>query len=137
MRNFKIISIIFFFILSINLTSYAEDVAYDDEITKLKQKIVELESRIKDLEATLARYQEQEKILDESGYGWQDLRNWRKLKTGMTTEEVLAILGTPQKTVDGIKTLWYYPDIYRGYVSFDDEGLLTGWHEPRNSQKDH
>jgi hypothetical protein len=48
----------------------------------------------------------------------------------MNKEEVLTLLGEPIKTIEGVKTLWYYPDTYRGYVSFDDKGKLTGWQEP-------
>lgn len=116
--------------LFIGAASYASDVDRDEEILMLRQKIVELENKIKEMEATIARYIDEEKALEESGYGWQNKKNWRKLKTGMSAEEVLAILGEPIKTIDGVKTLWYYPDIYRGYVSFDDEGRLTGWNEP-------
>jgi hypothetical protein len=130
MKSLKIFTAIIFLSLAISLITPSSGIAQDDEITKLRQKITELENRIKDMEATLAKYQEQEKILDESVYGWQNRKNWRKLETGMSTEKVLSILGEPIKTVDGVKTLWYYPDIYRGYVSFDDKGHLTEWHEP-------
>lgn len=121
---------IIFVFLFMGTASYASEVDKDEEILMLRQKIVELENKIKEMEATIARYIDEEKDLEESGYGWQNKKNWRKLKTGMSAEEVLAILGEPIKTIDGVRTLWYYPDIYRGYVSFDDEGLLTGWNEP-------
>jgi hypothetical protein len=29
-----------------------------------------------------------------------------------------------------VRTFWYYPSIYSGYVSFDDKGRLAGWKEP-------
>ena len=130
MKYLKISAAIIFIILVVSPVSYGSDTLQDSEITMLRQKIVELENRIKEMEATLVKYQEKQKVLDESGDGWENLKNWRRLKTGMNTEEVLAILGTPIKTIDGVKTLWYYPDRYRGYVSFDDKGRLTGWHEP-------
>jgi outer membrane protein assembly factor BamE (lipoprotein component of BamABCDE complex) len=130
MKYLKIVIAVIFIILVVSPISYGSDTAQNDEITKLRQKIVELENRIKDMEATLAKYQDQGKVLDESSYGWQNRKNWRRLETGMSTEQVLSILGEPIKTIDGVKTLWYYPDTYRGYVSFDDNGRLTGWHEP-------
>jgi len=130
MKYFKTVIAVIFIILVVSPISYGSDAAQNDEITKLRQKIVELENRIKDMEATLAKYQDQGKVLDESSYGWQNRKNWRKLETGMSSEQVLSILGEPIKTIDGVKTLWYYPDTYRGYVSFDDNGRLTGWHEP-------
>jgi restriction endonuclease S subunit len=104
--------------------------AQDDEILKLRQKISELENRIKDLESLLLIYKEPEEIRSETGQGWQNKKNWRSLKTGMTVEEVRALLGEPIKTIDGVRTLWYYPNIFRGYVSFDEKGRLTVWNEP-------
>ena len=35
-----------------------------------------------------------------------------------------------QKKIEGTRTLWYYPNIYCGYVFFDKNGLLSGWNEP-------
>jgi len=105
--------------------------AQDDEILKLRQKISELENRIKDLESLLMIYKEPKEIRSEkTGQGWQNKKNWRSLKTGMTVEQVRAVLGEPIKTIDGIRTLWYYPNIFCGYVSFDDKGRLTVWNEP-------
>lgn len=128
--KYLIIIISTFVIMSFSMTSFATDASRGDEITKLRQKITELENRIKELEVALSKYQEQEKNTNESDYGWQNRKNWRKLSTGMKTQDVLSILGEPTKIIEGVKTLWYYPDIYRGYVSFDDKGNLTGWHEP-------
>jgi len=104
--------------------------AQDDEILKLRQKISELENRVKDLESLLIIYKEPEEIRSETGQGWQNKKNWRNLKTGMTVEQVRAVLGKPIKIIDGTRTLWYYPNIFCGYVSFDEKGHLTVWNEP-------
>ncbi|MDB9822458.1 outer membrane protein assembly factor BamE [Deltaproteobacteria bacterium] len=104
--------------------------AQDDDILQLHQKISDLEDRIKYLETLLIAPDESEISLNEAGQGWQNKKNWRNLKTGMTLEEVRNILGNPIKTINGVKTLWYYPNIYCGYVSFDEEGSLTTWNEP-------
>jgi len=104
--------------------------AQDDEIQKLRQKITELENRIKDLESLLIIYGEPGAIQNETDPGWQNKKNWRKLETGMTQDQVEAVLGEPIKKIEGVMTLWYYPNIYRGYVSFDEKGHLTRWHEP-------
>jgi hypothetical protein len=48
----------------------------------------------------------------------------------MSEDQVRALLGEPVKEIKGVKTLWYYPSIYGGYVSFDEKGLLSGWKEP-------
>jgi len=105
-------------------------IAQDNEILTLQKKISELEDRIKELESILMTYKEPEKILSETGQGWKNKKNWRNLKTGMTEEEVRAILGEPIKRIDGIRTLWYYPNIFSSYVSFDENGRLTVWNEP-------
>ena len=104
--------------------------AQDDEVQMLRRKIVELESRINDLEALLSiHYNTGTKQSDEP-YGWQNKMNWRKLELGMDESRVKTILGKPVKTIKGVRTLWYYPNFYCGYVSFDENGNLTGWNEP-------
>jgi len=130
MKYLKIIISFLFLFFTVGFVFSSQCIAQDEEITKLRQKITELENRIKDMEAILTKYQEQEKYQDESSNGSQNRKNWRKLEIGMSSEEVRSILGEPIKTIDGVKKLWYYPDIYRGYVSFDNKGRLTGWHEP-------
>jgi hypothetical protein len=117
-------------ILSGSIASYPTEPDQSTETIKLRQRITELENRIKEMESTLSKYQMLEKSLNDSGYGGQNIKNWRRLETGMNAEQVRALLGDPIKTIDGVKKLWYYPDIYRGYVSFDDKGCVTGWHEP-------
>ena len=66
--------------------------------------------------------------------GWKDKANWRKLKTGMTMNQVRQVLGEPGKVstrtiVDIVYTRWYYPDALGGDVAFKD-GRVTGWGEP-------
>ena len=104
--------------------------AQDDDILILQQKISDLEKRIKDLETILMLPTESEKLLTGTNQGWQNKKNWRSLRTGMTLEEVRDTLGEPIKTIKGVKTLWYYPNIYCGYVSFDEEGYVNAWGEP-------
>ncbi len=48
----------------------------------------------------------------------------------MADTQVKSILGEPTKVIKGIQDLWYYPNIYGGYVSFDKDGKLAGWNEP-------
>ena len=102
----------------------------DQEIARLRQKIADLENRIKDLESLLRISKDPESFQSGEGQGWQNKKNWRNLKTGMTREQVHEILGNPIKTIEGVRTLWYYPNMYCGYVSFDEDGCLIGWSEP-------
>ena len=104
--------------------------ADENEIQRLQQKISELEERIQCLE----------KLLNECQYGyntqmsvvfeWENKKNWRKLEIGMTESQVEGILGEPAKMIKGVRTLWYYPNKYCGYVSFDEKGRLLSWNEP-------
>jgi hypothetical protein len=104
--------------------------AQEDEILLLQKKIEALELRIKQLEAQLKESVEFQEKVKAGKFGWQNTKNWRKLEIGMSEGEVKAILGEPIKVIQGAKTLWYYPNIYRGFVSFDQNGNLTGWNEP-------
>ena len=104
--------------------------AQDDETLLLQQKIDALELRIEQLETQLRESMEFQKMVETGEFGWQNKKNWRKLEIGMPEDEVRSILGAPIKVIKGSKTLWYYPSIYRGFVSFDQNGSLAGWNEP-------
>ena len=104
--------------------------AQDDKTLLLQKKINELELRIEQLETQLRESMEFQEMLETGGFGWQNMMNWRKLEVGMPEDEVRSILGTPIKVIKGARTLWYYPSIYKGFVSFDQNGNLAGWNEP-------
>ena len=101
--------------------------AQDEDIAQLRQKIAVLEAKILKLENLLSECRE---LGTASDQGWQSRKNWRRLKVGMAETQVKSILGEPTKVIKGIQDLWYYPNIYGGYVSFDKEGKLAGWNEP-------
>jgi len=130
MKYIKIFSATIFLLFAITFVFPLSCFAQEEEVLKLRQKVTELETRIKELETNLSKCKDQDKSQEQSKHTWENKKNWRKLTTGMSREEVLALLGEPIKTIEGVKTLWYYPDIYRGYVSFDDKGKLVGWQEP-------
>lgn len=104
--------------------------AQDNETLLLQQKIDELELRIEQLEKQLRESMEFREMLETGGFGWQNMMNWRKLEIGMPEDEVKSILGAPIKVIKGSRTLWYYPSIYKAFVSFDQNGNLAGWNEP-------
>ena len=104
--------------------------AQKDDVSLMKQKINDLEGRIKDLESLLEKCTAKTEIDPTVDEGWQNKKNWRKLETGMTEAQVRSVLGEPTKVIDGIRTLWYYPNFYGGYVSFEKDGNLAGWSEP-------
>lgn len=121
-----LITIILFFLLIVPLSISADE----DDIEKLQEKITELEKRIKQLEGALSQYQVYAEDSADQEKGWWSKKNWRSLKKGMRSSEVKDILGEPIKTIKGSRTLWYYPNIYCGYVTFDEKGRLEDWNEP-------
>ncbi len=104
--------------------------AQENEADRLHSRINQLETRLKEMEAQLQECQEARKSGQLEQYGWQNKKNWRKLSKGMQEGEVKSMLGEPSKVIQGVKTLWYYPNIYCGYVTFDEKGRLIGWNEP-------
>jgi len=121
---------ILFFLLSLLVATPPTIQAQENEIDQLRLKVTELEGRIKELEIQLEGcYGDRDKESIDTG-GWKNKKNWRKLGIGMPQDEVESLLGEPVKVIQGIRTLWYYPNIYCGYVSFDKNGHLTGWSEP-------
>ena len=104
--------------------------AQDEEVLQLRQKISELEAKIEQLEGLLNECIASRKKGAADEYGWQNKMNWRKLEMGMSQMQVRSILGELTKVIKGVKTLWYYPNIYGGFVSFDRSGNIVGWNEP-------
>jgi hypothetical protein len=101
-----------------------------DELSRLRQKNAELEDRVQKLETLLKECDEARKSRFSEDSGWQNKKNWRTLERGMNQDQVKRILGEPVKVIKGVKTLWYYPNLYCGYVTFDDKGRLASWNEP-------
>jgi len=123
-----VISLVIFITFSI-FCSYS-GFAQEGEVIKLQNKISELEGRIKLLESLLKGTKKDANEQIKNEFGWQNKKNWRNLSIGMSESEVQKLLGDPAKSIEGVRTLWYYPNIYCGYVSFGEDGLLIGWNEP-------
>jgi len=131
MRHLKITAFIVFFSLLISLSAINKGTASgNNDINSLKQKITELENRIKDLENLLKISREAADHKAESSEGWWNKKTWRKLKEGMSQEEVKEILGEPVQIIKGDRVIWYYPNFYRGKLIFNENGYLTVWIEP-------
>jgi hypothetical protein len=101
-----------------------------EEVSTLRQKNADLEAKVRDLETRLKQCTEARNEDFSEDHGWQSKKSWRSLEVGMTEAQVIGILGEPVKVIKGVKTFWYYPNMYGGYVSFDDKDSVSGWKEP-------
>jgi hypothetical protein len=117
-------------LLGLLLFPFVPSSAREGDSSELQRRIFELERRIGELEAELANCRKTTDEQSDLQYGWQNTKNWRRLEIGMPEDQVRIILGEPVKVIKGVKILWYYPNIYCGYVAFDRSGQLTGWNEP-------
>jgi hypothetical protein len=101
-----------------------------EDMSKLRQEKAALEAKIKELEAQLKQCTEERNKQFSEDQGWQSKKNWRNLEVGMKEPQVTKILGEPVKVIKGVKTFWYYPNMYGAYVSFDEKGSVNAWKEP-------
>ena len=95
----------------------------NNEITRLKTKITRLENRIQYLESLISDNSNKKEVFTEK---WKNKSNWRKLKRGMSFQEVREIFGEPRKIEGGYFTYWYYGS---NKIKFSD-GDLDKWTEP-------
>jgi hypothetical protein len=127
---FRTLCLVLALAVSLNFAVLSQVFAQDEELSQLRQRALELEEKRKALEGQLKECQESVRRHEEADHGWQNKKNWRSLELGMKEDRVKGILGEPVKVIKGVKTLWYYPNFYGGYVSFDEGGKLIGWNEP-------
>jgi len=97
-------------------------------INSLERRIVDLEKRVSELEAT--RNGTPSKVsLIPTLENWKDLKNWRQLRTGMSYDEVRALLGEPENIEGGRVAYWYWGSSNAHVVFMSDK--LYKWSEPR------
>lgn len=96
-------------------------------VENLERTTSELEGRVRELEALLRNAQARGRPVATSGNP-RDLANWRRLRRGMTMDDVRALLAEPERIEAGYFTYWHYPDHAR--VDFTS-GKVDGWSEPR------
>jgi hypothetical protein len=98
-------------------------------IDHLERTTIELEQRVRELEALIRTEPSQGRPAAVSRQ-WRDIQNWRRLRMGMTMDQVRAILGEPERVVAGSRTMWHWGDTGIGHVTFDRSGRVDGWWEP-------
>jgi hypothetical protein len=103
------------------VTLFAQDLT----LAQLNQKVIELERRIQLLEKVLSS---QSMTSDTNSRQLPaGKESWRKLKKGMSKDEVRMLLGEPDRvTVSPSSTYWVFSD---GQIIFDDSDRVSYWSE--------
>jgi len=117
------------FLVIIALFAYSLSANQSDEVKNLKARIAALENRVAKLEALVGNSKTNEIEYSEK---WKDRTIWRKLKIGMTKDQVRQLLGEPRKIDAGSAlTYWYYSkETWHCYIRFDSSNRIAGWTEP-------
>jgi len=93
----------------------------------LERRIVDLEKRVSELEAIRNGTPSKASRIPTSG-NWKYIQNWRQLRTGMSYDEVRALLGEPENIKGGEIAYWYWGS-RKAYVVFMSD-KLSSWLEP-------
>jgi len=98
-------------------------------IELLERQTADLEQRVRDLEALIKTEPSRARSVPASDK-WQDLGNWRRLRTGMKPAEVRALLGEPEH-VEGVEiAAWFWPG---GPSVTLLDGKVSPWSQPQRS----
>ena len=106
------------------LSSFASDSA---RVSQLENEVNELRLRVQKLENLRpnANNQQRQVVANE---GAKSIAIWRKLKTGMSYNEVRGLLGEPLRIEGGGVATWMYAN--NGSVTFFRD-TLSNWNEPQ------
>jgi outer membrane protein assembly factor BamE (lipoprotein component of BamABCDE complex) len=96
------------------------------QVDLLERRTTDLERRVRELEALIKVEPSRDRRVSTSP-NWRDLQNWRRLRLGMTEDEVRALLGDPERVDAGPVTYWHWTDANVYFM----RGKLEGWSEPR------
>jgi len=113
---------------SLALQVNAQSSATDERIRLLEAQILQLNGRVSALEGMLNQAKANQQPI-VTGEGWKSRANWRKLRKGMSEDDVRALLGEPERIDGGSFTDWLYPR--RGRVTFWRGAGVDNWTEPR------
>ena len=105
----------------------AQSGATDERIKLLEAQILQLNGRVAALEGMLNQAKANQQPI-VTGEGWKSRANWRKLKKGMSEDDVRALLGEPERLNGGHFARWKYPSY--GEVVFEGNRGVFQWTEP-------
>ncbi|MDT7514736.1 hypothetical protein [Rhodoferax mekongensis] len=124
--NFKISratrSVLAAFLAVMSLAAHAQDSA---RIEQLEKEVQAIKQRLSKLEYSQTASPEQK--LSMGSEGWKSVSSWRQLRSGMSPNDVRAILGEPGRLNGGDIANWHYAN--GGEAIFMREKLYR-WTEP-------
>lgn len=95
-------------------------------VDSLRSRVADLERRVDALEAFLREEPWRSRAVVSADA--QGITSWRRLRRGMTMDQVRTVLGEPENvTAMPSSTIWQYPSV--GSVSFRAD-RVEGWSEP-------
>jgi hypothetical protein len=137
MKSLSKMLLIVFMFYAIPRLAYGDDA----QILELRNRIEYLEKKVETMNQTLIKMMA---ILDSSSsvsrvqqsvtpnqLKWEDKQNWRKLRTGMSKNEVTDLLGEPDR-IDKFTSfeVWQYGYPGGGNVHFSSKEKIESWSEP-------
>jgi hypothetical protein len=126
---FRAILLATFAALSVPALAAAQQATTDSllrRIDLLERRANDLEQRVRELEALIRREPSADRQVQVSP-NWRDILNWRRLRQGMTPDQVRALLGEPERVDAGVITFWHWNEANAYFMG----GKLEGWSEPR------
>lgn len=110
--------------------------AQQSEVQRLSQRVERLERRVVELERRLQSVEPAPTVQSNAPRAasgdWKQIDNWRRLRKGMTMEDVSNLLGRPDRVDASVLTHWSYGEIADdARVTFDPQQRVMGWSEPR------
>lgn len=133
---FRVFLVSAFLSLSVPAVATAQQVSLDSIVRRievLERKNSDLERRVHELESPTKIEPSRDKPAPASAEA-RDVQNWRRLRRGMTMEEVRSLLGEPERVdvFGGGTTIWRWDSLGGAAMSFDgNTGRLESWSEPR------
>ena len=137
MKSLNKMLLIMFMFYAIPRIAYADDA----EIRDLQNRIEYLEKKVEAMDQTLTKMMailnaspsvsRSQQSVTPDPLKWRDKQNWRRLRSGMSKDEVTDLLGEPDR-IDKFPSfeVWSYGDYGSGFVHFSSHGKAESWSEP-------